>query len=95
MQVKRKLMKMYFSSQRTLCSMRSTVIEVHDKSAGIYDNMSVLVENHAHEVLFGLAYEYLSGYMGSTAHARYLQEKRVCFGAMLMRSDNPKMALRE
>jgi hypothetical protein len=45
--------------------MRSTVIEVHDKSAGIYYNMSVLVENHAHEVLFGLAYEYLSsGYMG-------------------------------
>jgi ubiquinone/menaquinone biosynthesis C-methylase UbiE len=40
--------------------MRSMVIEVHDKSAGIYDNMSVLVENHAHEVLFGLAYEYLS-----------------------------------
>ena len=71
MQVKRKLMKMYFSSQRTLCSMRSTVIEVHDKSAGIYDNMSVLVENHAHEVLFGLAYEYLSsGYMGSTARKK-------------------------
>jgi len=40
--------------------MKSTVIEVHDKSAGIYDNMSVLVENHVHEVLFGLAYEYLS-----------------------------------
>lgn len=40
--------------------MKSTVIEVHDKSAGVYDNMSVLVENHAHEVLFGLAYEYLS-----------------------------------
>jgi ubiquinone/menaquinone biosynthesis C-methylase UbiE len=40
--------------------MRSTAIEVHDKSAGIYDNMSMRVENHGHEVLFGLAYEYLS-----------------------------------
>lgn len=40
--------------------MKSTVIEVHDKSAGTYDNMSALVENHGHEVLFGLAYEYLS-----------------------------------
>jgi ubiquinone/menaquinone biosynthesis C-methylase UbiE len=40
--------------------MKSTVIKAHDKSAGIYDNMSLLLENHAHEVLFGLAYEYLS-----------------------------------
>lgn len=40
--------------------MKSTVIGVHDKSASIYDNMSVLVGNHGHEVLFGLAYEYLS-----------------------------------
>ena len=40
--------------------MKSAVIDVHDKSAGIYDNMSVLVEYHAHEVLFGLAYKYLS-----------------------------------
>lgn len=40
--------------------MKSAVIEAHDKSAGIYDNISILVENHAHEVLFGLAFEYLS-----------------------------------
>ena len=40
--------------------MKSAVIEVHDKSAGIYDIMSILIENHGHEVLFGLAYEYLS-----------------------------------
>jgi ubiquinone/menaquinone biosynthesis C-methylase UbiE len=40
--------------------MKSAVIEVHDRSADSYDNMSVLVENHGHEVLFGLAYEYLS-----------------------------------
>jgi ubiquinone/menaquinone biosynthesis C-methylase UbiE len=40
--------------------MKSSVIEAHDQSAEIYDNMSVMVENHAHEVLFGLAYEYLS-----------------------------------
>jgi ubiquinone/menaquinone biosynthesis C-methylase UbiE len=40
--------------------MKSAIIEAHDKSAGIYDEMSTLVENHGHEVLFGLAYEYLS-----------------------------------
>lgn len=40
--------------------MKSAVIEAHDKSADIYDDMSVLVEYHGHEVLFGLAYEYLS-----------------------------------
>lgn len=40
--------------------MKSAIIEAHDKSAAIYDNMSALVENHGHEVLFGLAYEYLS-----------------------------------
>ena len=40
--------------------MKSTVIEAHDMSAAVYDNMSTLVENHGHEVLFGLAYEYLS-----------------------------------
>ena len=40
--------------------MKSAVIEAHNKSAGIYDHTSALVENHAHEVLFGLAYEYLS-----------------------------------
>lgn len=40
--------------------MKSAVIEVHDRSADIYDDMSALVENHGHEVLFGLAYEYLS-----------------------------------
>lgn len=40
--------------------MKSAAIEVHDRSASIYDNMSALVENHGHEMLFGLAYEYLS-----------------------------------
>jgi ubiquinone/menaquinone biosynthesis C-methylase UbiE len=40
--------------------MKSTVIEAHDMSAAVCDNMSTLVENHGHEVLFGLAYEYLS-----------------------------------
>ncbi|MGB9941479.1 class I SAM-dependent methyltransferase [Methanosarcina sp.] len=40
--------------------MKSAVIKAHDRSAGIYDNASILVENHGHEVLFGLAYEYLS-----------------------------------
>ncbi|RPJ77632.1 MAG: class I SAM-dependent methyltransferase [Alphaproteobacteria bacterium] len=40
--------------------MKSAVIEAHDQSASIYDTMSVLVENHAYEVLFGLAYEHLS-----------------------------------
>ena len=38
----------------------SSIIEVHDSSAGRYDDMSLLVENHGHEVLFGLAYGYLS-----------------------------------
>lgn len=40
--------------------MKSAVIEVHDQSADIYDDMSALIEYHGHEVLFGLAYEYLS-----------------------------------
>lgn len=40
--------------------MKSAITEVHDKSAAVYDNMSVLIEYHGHEVLFGLAYEYLS-----------------------------------
>ncbi|WP_052730830.1 class I SAM-dependent methyltransferase [Methanosarcina horonobensis] len=40
--------------------MKSDVIEVHDRSADIYDDMSILVENHGHEVLFGLAFEHLS-----------------------------------
>jgi ubiquinone/menaquinone biosynthesis C-methylase UbiE len=40
--------------------MKSATIEVHDNSASTYDNMSVLIEYHGHEVLFGLAYEYLS-----------------------------------
>lgn len=40
--------------------MKSTIIEVHDRSAAVYDNQSELVEYHGHEVLFGLAYEYLS-----------------------------------
>ncbi len=40
--------------------MKSAITEVYDKSAAIYDNMSVLIEYHGHEVLFGLAYEYLS-----------------------------------
>lgn len=40
--------------------MKSTIIAVHDKSANVYDNMSVLIEYHGDEVLFGLAYEYLS-----------------------------------
>lgn len=44
--------------------MKSTIIAVHDRSAAVYDNMSILIEYHGHEVLFGLAYEYLSA--GST-----------------------------
>lgn len=40
--------------------MKSTIIEVHDRSAAVYDDQSALVEYHGHEVLFGLAYEYLS-----------------------------------
>jgi ubiquinone/menaquinone biosynthesis C-methylase UbiE len=43
---------------------KPSIIEVHDKSADVYDNMSVLIEYHGHEVLFGLAYEYL--YPGSS-----------------------------
>jgi ubiquinone/menaquinone biosynthesis C-methylase UbiE len=38
---------------------KPSIIEVHDNSADVYDNMSVLTEYHGHEVLFGLAYEYL------------------------------------
>jgi ubiquinone/menaquinone biosynthesis C-methylase UbiE len=44
--------------------MKPSIIEVHDKSADVYDNMSVLIEYHGHEVLFGLDYEYL--YPGSS-----------------------------
>ncbi|WP_440945114.1 class I SAM-dependent DNA methyltransferase [Methanosarcina sp. T3] len=40
--------------------MEPTIVEAHDRSAVVYDRMSVMVEYHGHEVLFGLAYEYLS-----------------------------------
>lgn len=40
--------------------MKFSIIELHDRSADVYDDTSILVEYHGHEVLFGLAFEHLS-----------------------------------
>ncbi|MCW4009283.1 MAG: class I SAM-dependent methyltransferase [Candidatus Bathyarchaeota archaeon] len=39
--------------------MNSDVIKVHEKSAAQYDEICLQVESHAHEVLFGLIFEYI------------------------------------
>jgi ubiquinone/menaquinone biosynthesis C-methylase UbiE len=38
--------------------MKPDAVEAHERSASCYDDMSRQVENHAHEVMFGLAFEY-------------------------------------
>jgi predicted TPR repeat methyltransferase len=38
--------------------MKPDAVEAHERSASCYDDMSRQVENHGHEILFGLAFEY-------------------------------------
>jgi ubiquinone/menaquinone biosynthesis C-methylase UbiE len=40
--------------------MSDDVLRVHSESAQTYDEICLQVESHAHEVLFGLAFEYIN-----------------------------------